>query len=78
MSDGSITETSTLKQKGLIRVKWEMRAIFINQLDRFMAQVNWLDNGNIVSLIHVEHNKVRGIELLELPAKVERTDWTKE
>lgn len=42
-----------------------MWAIFINQLDSFMAQVNWLDNGNMVNLIHVEHNKARDVELLE-------------
>lgn len=31
-----------------------MWGIFITQLDSFMAQVNWLDDGNMVNLIHVE------------------------
>lgn len=68
-------ETSRLKKPQLIRVKWEMWAIFINQLDSFMAQVNWLDNGNMVNLIHVEHNEVRDTELHE--GNVERTNRTK-
>lgn len=75
VSEGSRIETSRLKKSRLIRVKWEMWAIFINQLDSFMAQVNWLDNGNMVNLIHVEHNEVRDTESHE--GNVERTNRTK-
>lgn len=51
-----------------------MWGIFINQLYSFMAQMNWLDDGNMIQLIHVEHNKVRDIELLEGMTSKSRQD----